>query len=192
MKKPLILAESEPSNHGNHRQKILISACLLGHEVRFDGSHCRQDSTLLQQWQDQARLIIICPEMAAGLPSPRPPAEITNGHALSVLSGHSPVLTESGQDVSRPFLIGAQAALALARQHRIRMAILKEKSPSCGMHHVYNGHFDGQLVRGSGIATALLIDHGIRVFNENELTEAHQFLQRLEHLPANEALRFRD
>jgi len=161
-------------------QRILISSCLLGQRVRYDGGHCAQASPYLKQWQEEGRLIAICPEMAGGLPAPRPPAEIEGGQADRVWSGQAPIRTNQGEDVTAAFLKGAGLALELAKAHHIRLAILKEKSPSCGVNQVYDGRFQGQLVRGMGVTATTLTQSGIRVFSEFEIEAAHAFLQTLE------------
>ena len=151
-------------------EPILISRCLLGEPVRYDGQAKLIDHPLLKLWQQQGRLVPICPEMAAGLPCPRPPAEAGQGRGDRVLDGQSRVLRQDGTDVSDAFIRGAQAALALCRQHQIRFALLKARSPSCGIRGGYDGSFSGQLVNnGIGVTAALLQRSGIQVFDETQL-----------------------
>ena len=91
-------------------QKILVSRCLLGHRVRYDGgAHGPFD--LLERWQREGRVVALCPEVAGGLSTPRPPAEIPGGQGGQVLDGERPVLTVDGEDVSAAFLDGARQAL---------------------------------------------------------------------------------
>ena len=153
-------------------EKILISACLLGQRVRYDGDSKQLSHPLLQHWLDEDRLLPLCPEVSGGLPVPRPAAEIAAPSAADVLAHRGQVQTAAAGDVSRYFLNGAQQALALCRQHHIRLAILKDHSPSCGSTQVHDGHFDGTLIPGTGITTTLLQQHGIRVFNEHQLADA--------------------
>lgn len=104
---------------------------------------------------------------------PRLPSEIQGplgGHG--VLIGTSFVRDRNGIDVTSNFLLGAQLALGLARQHRIRIAILKAKSPSCGSGLIGDGSFNGMLVKEDGVTTALLKSAGISVFNESQIDEA--------------------
>lgn len=130
-------------------EKLLVSRCLLGHRVRYDGgAHGPYD--LLQRWQDEGRIVPLCPEVAGGLPTPRPPAEIPGGQGGAVLDGRLPVLTDDGADVTAAFVAGAEIALRLVQQHGLRVAVLKARSPSCGNTHNYDGHFDGTLVAGEG------------------------------------------
>ncbi|WP_322978944.1 DUF523 domain-containing protein [Pseudomonas sp. C11] len=159
--------------------KILVSRCLLGHRVRYDGgAHGPYD--LLQQWLDEGRVVALCPEVAGGLPTPRPPAEIAGGQGAQVLDGRLPVLTIDGADVTSAFVAGAQQALALVHEHGIRLALLKARSPSCGNLENYDGSFSGVRVAGEGVTAALLRRAGVQVFNEQQLDEARQALLVLE------------
>lgn len=159
--------------------KILVSRCLLGHRVRYDGgAHGPYD--LLQQWLDEGRVVALCPEVAGGLPTPRPPAEIAGGQGAQVLDGRLPVLTIDGADVTSAFVAGAQQALALVHEHGIRLALLKARSPSCGNLENYDGSFSGVRVAGEGVTAALLRRARVQVFNEQQLDEARQALQVLE------------
>ncbi|MFI8746016.1 DUF523 domain-containing protein [Pseudomonas sp. NPDC077186] len=159
--------------------KILVSRCLLGHRVRYDGgAHGPFDQ--LQRWLDEGRVVALCPEVAGGLPTPRPPAEIRGGQGALVLDGQLPVLTVEGADVTAAFVSGAEQALALVREHGIRLALLKARSPSCGNLENYDGSFGGVRVPGEGVTAALLRRAGIKVFNEAQLDEAAAELARLE------------
>jgi len=162
-------------------QKILVSACLLGEKVRYDGGDCYQGG-LLEQWQAEGRLIALCPEVAGGLPTPRPPAEIAGGDADAVLSGHNQVQREDIENVSHAFVEGAEKALALSIKHRIHLVILKEGSPSCGVNRVNDGSFCKQKISGMGITARLLQRHGIAVFSEQQLPQALQMLSKLESM----------
>lgn len=160
-------------------EKLLVSRCLLGHKVRYDGgAHGPID--LLQRWQDEGRIVPLCPEVAGGLPTPRRPAEIPGGQGAQVLDGVRPVLTDDDEDVTKAFVAGAEIALQLARQHGLRVAVLKARSPSCGNSHNYDGSFSGTLVSGEGVTAALLRRAGVKVFNETQLNEAAAELTRLE------------
>lgn len=159
--------------------KVLVSRCLLGHRVRYDGgAHGPYD--LLQQWLDEGRVVALCPEVAGGLPTPRPPAEIAGGQGAQVLDGRLPVLTIDGADVTSAFVEGAQQALALVHEYGIRLALLKARSPSCGNLENYDGTFSGVRVAGEGVTAALLRRAGVQVFNEQQFDEARRALQALE------------
>lgn len=162
-------------------EKVLVSACLLGEPVRYNARDKRCDHDVLRRWLDEGRVVPVCPEVAGGLPVPRPPAEIAGGSGGSaVLNGQAVVVDDAGRDVSASFLAGAAVALAAARHHRIRIAVLKEGSPSCGSAFVYDGSFTGARVPGPGVTTALLERSGIRVFSESQLEEAERVLRELE------------
>lgn len=153
--------------------KILMSACLLGEKVRYDGGDCLQNHARLQIWIEAGNIITICPEMAGGLPTPRPPAEIQNKKTgLAVLNGETSIMTRAGEDVTIPFVNGAHKALALVKKYHIRVAILKAKSPSCGSSFVYDGTFSRQLIPGMGVTAGLLNQYGLMVFDENHIDEA--------------------
>lgn len=149
-------------------QKILVSSCLLGNPVRYDGG-AHGPYTLLQQWQAQGRVVALCPEVSGGLPTPRPPAEIPGGQGAAVLDRLVPVVDIDGRDVSAAFLAGAAATVELVNRHDIAFAVLKARSPSCGNQETYDGSFSGSRVTGEGVTAAALRRHGVQVFNENEL-----------------------
>lgn len=162
-------------------ERILVSACLLGRRVRYDGAAKTSADTTLAGWLAEERLVPFCPEVEGGLPVPRPAAEIEGGvGGAAVLSGAARVLTTEGGDVTGPFLAGAQAALAVAQSFGVRLAVLKEGSPSCGALSIYDGTFRGRRTPGQGVTTALLELHGIRVFTENQVAEAASYLRILE------------
>jgi uncharacterized protein YbbK (DUF523 family) len=142
--------------------KVLVSACLLGSPVRYDGRDKKLPSALLEHWAAEGRLVAICPELAGGLPVPRAPAEIqAEGRVLDVAGG----------DVSDAFGEGARQALALAQSEGCRFALLTDGSPSCGSSFVYDGSFSGARVAGMGVTAALLETSGIRVFAPNRIEE---------------------
>ena len=159
--------------------KVLVSRCLLGHRVRYDGG-ASGPYDLLAQWQAEGRVIALCPEVAGGLPTPRAAAEIPGGQGFDVLNGRAPVMTTEGEDVTEAFVSGANQALALVEQHNIRIAVLKANSPSCGNRLTYDGTFSGTKIEGQGVTAALLSAAGVQVFNEWELAEAAKTLAALE------------
>ncbi|RMI12720.1 MAG: DUF523 domain-containing protein [Calditrichaeota bacterium] len=161
-------------------EKILISACLVGELVRYNAERLPVPHPLLQRWHREGRLVPVCPEVDGGLPVPRPPAEIVGGAGEEVLAGTARVLTAEGKDVSPAFLFGAHHALRVAREQGIKLAILKERSPSCGSHEIYDGTFSGARKPGRGVTAALLERHGIRVFSEEEIEAAGEYLAALE------------
>ena len=160
---------------------VLVSACLVGELVRYNGGDKRTDHPVLQRWLGEGRVVTICPEVAGGLPVPRPPAEIVGGAGgLNVLSGDAKVLDDRGRDVTGQFVRGAEHSLAVARSKSIRIAVLKEGSPSCGSGYIYDGTFTGTRVFDIGVAAACLLRAGIQVFSEAQFEEADQILRRFE------------
>lgn len=134
---------------------ILVSACLLGLPCRYDGKETKSEAVLALA--SRHTLIPVCPEQLGGLPTPRPPAE---------RRGDS-VQTRDGQDVTGPFQRGAQMACHIAQLCGCTHAILKQRSPSCGSSHVYDGSFSGTLCSGEGVTAAALRSHGICVVDEH-------------------------
>ena len=155
--------------------KVLVSRCLLGHRVRYDGG-ASGPYAQLAQWQAEGRVIALCPEVAGGLPTPRAAAEIPGGQGVEVLAGKAAVITTEGEDVTEAFVSGARQALALVERHGIRIAILKANSPSCGNRLTYDGSFRGVKVEGQGVTAALLTRAGVQIFSELELEEAAKAL----------------
>ena len=160
-------------------QKILVSRCLLGQRVRYDGG-THGPFGVLERWQVEGRIVPLCPEVAGGLPTPRAPAEIAGGRGAAVLDGELPVLTDDGQDVTTEFVAGARIALELVATYGIRIALLKARSPSCGNRENYDGSFSGVRVAGEGVTAAALRRVGVEVFSEEELTEAAARLAELD------------
>jgi uncharacterized protein YbbK (DUF523 family) len=160
--------------------RVLVSACLLGEKVRYNGADAASGSSILQDWMREGRVVPFCPEVAGGLGVPRPPAEIQGGGGATVLDGVARVRTREGDDVTAAFLRGADLALQAARESGARLAVLKEGSPSCGSGFIYDGTFSGRRQQEVGVTAALLRKSGIEVFSESRLDEAAAHLRRLE------------
>ncbi len=160
--------------------KIWISACLLGERVRWDGRGCAVEHPALSYWQARGLLLPFCPECAGGLPVPRPAAEIVRGNGQDVWAGQARVQTQTGRDVGTAFMAGACEALTAFRRAGAVLAVMKEKSPSCGSAQVYDGTFSGHLHDGEGVTAALFRQQGIPVFHEGELEAAWQYWQALQ------------
>ncbi|MCY0147765.1 DUF523 domain-containing protein [Hoeflea sp. G2-23] len=158
-------------------EKILVSACLLGSPVRYNGSDRLVDHPLMALWREQGRIVQLCPEVAAGFPTPRPPAEIEPGlMADDVLVDKARIFDQTGADVTSPFRLGAEIALETALSQGCRFALLTDGSPSCGTSFVYSGHFDGVAREGAGVVAALLSQNGITVFSENQIGQLAEAL----------------
>jgi len=149
--------------------KVLVSACLLGEAVRYDGGTKTCSHPLLSRWLAEGRVVPFCPEMAGGLGVPRPPAQCVGGDGDAVLRGEARILDVNGKDVTAAFRRGAEAALALCQKEGVELAVLKENSPSCGSSRIHDGTFSGTLRPGSGLTTAMLRAAGIPVISEEEL-----------------------
>ena len=151
---------------------ILVSACLAGKPVRYDGSDCLH--LKVQQLIDEQKAIAICPELLAGLPIPRLPAEIVGGDGAAVLAGTARVIDQAGQDVTQQYIQGAYSALAIAQKYQATHVVLKENSPSCGSQQIYDGSFLGMKIQGAGVTTALLRQHGILALSEKQLSLVYE------------------
>jgi len=162
------------------RSKILVSACLLGEDTRYDGGHTRVDNPILENWKREERIISFCPEVEGGCLIPRPTAEINDGDGDFVIDGETKVVNINGQDVTEEYLLGARKALRIVQKNAITVALLEARSPSCGSKFIYDGTFSNTLKPGRGITTALLERNGIRVFNEDEMDEAEEYLRGIE------------
>lgn len=160
--------------------RVLVSSCLLGELVRYDGGHVRTDSRILATWQRAGRVVSFCPEVTGGLSVPRAPAEIQAGDGEDVLRGTAHVADRNGGDVTDAFLSGARGAVEAASLHGVKLAVLKENSPSCGSGIIYDGTFTGAKIAGRGVAAAALTRAGVRVFSEAQLAQARAFLEKLE------------
>ncbi len=162
-------------------EKILISACLLGDRVRHHGGDAKIESEIVDKWITEGQVISFCPELSGGLAVPRSAAEIIGANGFAVLDGFAVVLDIEDSDVTRPFVEGALKALQLAKAEGVRVAVLKDGSPSCGRTYIHNGRFCGVRKRGeSGVTAALLQRNGIAVFNEDQIPLAEERLRELE------------
>lgn len=138
-----------------------VSACLLGRPCRYNG-HSKASAELMDQLKGTPYQLF-CPECDAGMPTPRPPAEIIGGNGDDVLDGCAKVRDAEGHDVTEHFIHGAQLTLNMCRQYGIDTVYSAEYSPSCGVKWIYDGTFTGKRIAGYGVTTALLQRHGIQV-----------------------------
>ena len=147
------------------RARILVSACLLGVYCRYNGERKQMDG--IERLMECAELIPVCPEILGGLPTPRPAAERVGDR----------VMNREGADVTEAYRRGAEETLRLAELFGAKMALLKERSPSCGMGKIHDGSFLGRIVDGSGVTAELLAAHGISVYGESCIDELLKTLE---------------
>lgn len=136
--------------------KVLVSSCLLGDNCRYDGGNCLNQAVI--EYLKDKQVIAVCPELLGGLNTPRLPCEVVNDKVYSV----------DDEDVTIAFTIGAYRALGLALQHECKLAILKSRSPSCGVGVIYDGTFSNVLMVGNGVAAELLAANGIIISSEED------------------------
>lgn len=143
-------------------EKVLVSACLIGNNCKYNGKNNKNEKII--EFLKDKEVILVCPEVMGGLSTPRLKSEIlVNNKELKVIN-------EEGKDVTNNFIVGAQIALKRAIANNVKLAILKEKSPSCGVKQIYNGEFNGTKVEGSGVFARLLKENGIKVLTEEDFT----------------------
>jgi len=147
---------------------ILVSACLLGVACRYDGKSKPSPSVI--SFLEGKSYIAVCPEETGGLPTPRPPCVLTGGDGEDVIEGSARLVDSHGADRTAAYVAGAHAVLAHAENAGATMAILKEKSPSCGTHRVTVDVGCGpEETRGMGVTAALLSSRGVRVMSDEEV-----------------------
>lgn len=157
------------------RKNILMSACLFGENVRYDGSNCSLGCHVLEKLKIKYDLIPVCPEVLAGLPVPRAQCEIVGKGGQSVLNGTAKVLSKEGKDFTEDFIAGAKAALSVAKNHGAKVAILKNGSPSCGSTRIYDGSFTGNKIDQKGVAVVLLENSSVKVIDEEQIEKIDMF-----------------
>lgn len=148
---------------------IVVSSCLAGLKVRYNGTHCLDER--MQQLVEEKKAVTVCPELLGGLPIPREPAEIVGGDGEDVLDGKAKVISQSGKDVTEIFLKGAYSTLEEAQKLQATIVVLKENSPSCGSSMIYSGEFNGKKRAGNGVTSALLKRNGFHVISEEQFIE---------------------
>lgn len=137
--------------------KIMVSACLLGDNVKYNGGNNRHKKVL--EYIKGHEVVPVCPEMLGGLPVPRAPGEIQDGI----------VRNEDGTSVDYEYRTGAAKALEIAESERIDMAILQSRSPSCGVNQIYDGSFTGRKIKGMGVFARLLSEKGYKVVDAEDI-----------------------
>jgi len=146
---------------------VLLSACLAG----VPCTHAAEAKT--RPWAlrlvAEGRAVSVCPEVAGGLPIPRPEAEIQGGAGGDVLDGRARVVSVDGEDVTSNYVLGAETARSAATRSGATIAVLKARSPSCGCGAIYDGSFEGRLVDGDGVTAAMLKRAGVEVVGDEDV-----------------------
>lgn len=156
---------------------LLVSACLAGLRVRYNGLDSLDNRIADLVKAKQA--VTVCPEVLGGLAIPRESAEIIGGSGEDVLAGRARVVNMAGEDVSAAFVHGAYETLRIAQNIKAVGVVLKQSSPSCGSRMIYDGTFCGSKIAGNGVTAALLRKNGIRVFGEDEWEDAVRLLAEI-------------
>lgn len=137
-------------------EKVIVSACLIGENCKYNGSNNKREKII--EYLKDKEVILVCPEVMGGMSTPRLKSEIKDGKVIS----------EKGDDVTDYFVRGATIALKKSLESGAKIAILKEKSPSCGTKFIYNGEFNGTLIKGSGVFSSLISQKGIKILTEED------------------------
>jgi len=156
------------------KKKILISACLLGKNCRYNGGH----SQLTELEEIDVEWIPVCPEELGGLGTPRPSAEMQE-NAETILNGKGKIITNKGKNVTSEFIQGAEKSLQLGLEAEVKIAVLKSKSPSCGIGKIYDGSFTKTLKTGEGIFAHLCHENDIECFSSDNINQIKKTLAKL-------------
>jgi uncharacterized protein YbbK (DUF523 family) len=162
--------------------KVCVSACLLGKNCKYNGGNNFTEAVV--QFLKDKTVVSVCPEQLGGLPTPRVPSEIVHDSSEqdSVKSSDAPlqknhtaapgrVMNKEGELVDGAFRTGAALAAKRAVDEGVTLAVLKANSPSCGVHHVYDGTFTGTIIEGKGVFAELLESYGIKVIDEDDVAQ---------------------
>jgi len=155
------------------KNKILISACILGENCRYDGKNCSQQFLI----NANVEWLPVCPEVQGNLETPRAPAEL-QGNAEEILRGNSRILNNVGEDVTSNFINGTKKCIEIANRENITFAILKSRSPSCGVGEVYDGSFSGNLTKGDGLFSHLCQKNGIKIVSSDDYSAIQRVIGR--------------
>ena len=162
------------------KDKILVSACLMGFQVRYNGSHKAQLANALSRWQSEGRLVTHCPDLAAWLRMPRLPAEKQDAQGADVMRKRAQNGVWVGVVVWAVFVLGGWVGVFAAQEEGCTAALLTDGSPTCGSQFIYDGTFNGRRKPGAGVAAALLRENGITVFSEQQLPQLLAWMKQRE------------
>ncbi len=139
--------------------KIAVSACLLGHNCKYNGGNNRSQKVL--RFVEGHEVIPVCPEVTGGLPTPRIPVELRNGRAINA----------NGEDVTDFFQAGTEKTMTRLAEEHIDLAVLQPRSPSCGCKQIYDGTFTKTLIDGKGMFAQALSEAHIPMMDETDIPE---------------------
>ena len=137
--------------------KILISACLLGENCKYNGGN--NYNPAVAEFVKKQDVLPICPEMMAGMGCPRTPIEIVDGVLMD----------RNGNNVDAAMREAVVQAMEMIRKENIQCAVLQSRSPTCGVNQIYDGSFSGKLIPGSGVLAQALKDEGYRVIDAEDI-----------------------
>ena len=146
------------------KPKLLISSCLLGEKVKYNGKDNKLSINTLDKLSNIYEIISFCPEVQGGLPTPRIPCEVISLNPLRVIN-------KNKEDKTKEFVLGANKTLDLCKQENISIALLKANSPSCSSKYIYDGTFRSKKIESVGVTTSLLLKNNIKVFDETQINE---------------------
>ncbi len=144
------------------KEKLLVSSCLLGENVKYNGSSNGLSKDILDKLKEKYELFSFCPEVAGGLPTPRIPCEIISQSPIKIIN-------KNNEDKTKEFTSGANKTLMLCKKEGIKLALLKANSPSCSNKFIYDGSFSSRKINGLGVTTQLLRKNDIQIYNETEI-----------------------
>ncbi len=140
--------------------KVLVSSCIMGENCKYNGKNNKNEKVI--EYLQGKEVVCVCPELLAGMSSPRPCAEIVDGC----------VYNEYGECIDSEYRKGVALALEKIKNEGIEFAILQSRSPTCGVNKIYDGTFSGRLISGQGLFAAALDKNGYKVIDvEDFLTQ---------------------
>ena len=137
--------------------KVGVSACLVGKNTKYDGGN-NYNKYVIEYLKDK-EVVLICPEVFGGLPTPRIPSEQLNDK----------VINSKNEDVTKQFNDGALISLKKLQEENVNVLILKERSPSCGYKKIYDGTFSKTIIDGNGIFASLALKNGFTIYTESDI-----------------------
>jgi len=157
-------------NSKNIKTPLLISSCLLGHNVKYDGTNNCLDLKTIEKLKEKYQLFDFCPEVIGGLPTPRTPCEIISQNPLQVID-------KNGDDKTSNFIIGANKTFEFCKSKGIKIALMKANSPSCSNKFIYDGTFTSRKIKGYGVTVDKLSENNIIIKNEKQVESLYQRIE---------------